>query len=233
MRASLAEGESVTREGRETKCLSILVVVAALVAGSISPLFAGECVESRKFYVAVLEEGPAEPGFEYAFYCLGSNPLIDGRLWAGPTTAARFRELRADSLRDRISSVVSTLLASAWAESADHRHRLIQVAARAGVAKLGTLDVFTELVGSSEKPYYGLYEELALLQDCRSVDYMQRRYEQLRRGAPEVYSEEILDLLSGLYHIPCKRAVEVALQLEAQETDGRLRERLRRVIDRE
>jgi hypothetical protein len=74
---------------------------------------------------------------------------------------------------------------------------------------------------------------MAILQDCRAVSVLSTRYAELRRQPERGYPDELLDLLSCLYHIPCPQAVTLAVELYSRETDDGLRSRLQRVVERE
>jgi hypothetical protein len=211
------------------------LLVACLLLVPSSPR-AGECVDGEDEYVAALERGPGSEGFDYAISCLGFNPIVDGHRWAGPIAAAAFAELRADTLKTRIAKVLATLRTTTWADSADHQVGLYSVAARRGIARIDSVDVFRALLKSRTDldTWDGLrvYEGLAVLEDCRAVDFLRERYRELRRDAGRGYPDEILDVASCLYHIPCREAVRTAQELAATEHDERLRERLRRIATR-
>ena len=213
--------------------LSLAVAMAMCVLATVTA--AGECVDGDGEYTAVLERGPGSEGFDYAISCLGKNPIVWGRYWAGPNAAAAFAILRADTLKPRLSKVLPKLLGTSWADSADHRFVLYSIAARRGISRIESIDVFDALVNSrfEQSDWKTIYEDIAILQDCRAVDLLRQRYQDLRAYPDRGYEEEILDVPSCLYHIPCKEAVSTARTLEAKETDPRLRERLRRVVDRE
>jgi len=212
----------------------LLVLTCGLLSPSASR--AGECVDGEDEYVAALERGPGSEGFDYAISCLGSNPIVWDHQWAGPNAAAAFRELRADTLKPRLAKALATLRTTSWADSADHRFRFYSMAARHGIARIDSVDVFDALVESRpvHESWDGrlVYEGMAVLEDCRAVDVLHDRYLELRRDASRGYPSEILDVASCLYHIPCREAVHAAQELAATERDARLRERLRRVATR-
>jgi len=164
--------------------------------------------------------------------CLGFSPSVEGRLWAGPSAAARFAELRADTLRPRITRAVSKLLTSSWADSLSRRTSLYRVAASRGIATLDTVDVFTGLVAPGIPFEFGTYESIAVLADCRAVGILAARYRTLRDGAPISYAGESFDVLNSLYHIPCNKAVAAARSLLSGEHDPVMRERLRKIVER-
>jgi hypothetical protein len=216
--------------------------IAALVfLGGVLPLgldnaFSGECGEGEDTYLATFEAGPwSDPsGFQESGNCLGGSwRLVDGPLWAGPIAAQRFAARRGDPRRARIASAVSALMNTAWADSADHRSWLLRIAAGRGIARIDSTDVFGDLFGGASVFYLGAYQDMAILQDCRAVGVLSARFEQLR-GKPEAgYSDEVLDLLNCLYHIPCAQAKALATELLSREKDSRLRGRLQRVLNRE
>lgn len=209
--------------------------MACLLLVPSSP-HAGECVDRESEYVAALERGPGSEGFGYAVTCLGSSPILDGRRWAGPNAAAAFAELRADTLKPRLARVLATLRTTSWADSADRRFRLYGIAARRGIPRIDSVDVFDALVASRPvvESWDGplVYEGMAVLEDCRAVTFLRDRYRELRRDAKRGYPNEILDVADCLYHIPCREAVRAAHELAATERDARLRERLRRIETR-
>jgi hypothetical protein len=217
------------------RSLRSAILVATFLAGAasrVSTAVAGECVDRPEDYVATLEAGPSDDGFEYAVSCLGLNQVVEGRLWAGPIAAAGFRALRADPLRPRIARAVTALLATPWAASENSRRRLYLLAARRGIGTLDSVDVFTRLVPRQASDWMETYEAFAILADCRAVPVLAARYEALRSGGPGQYPDESLDVLSCLYHIPCREAVVVARRMLVGERDPKVRARLRRIIDR-
>jgi hypothetical protein len=193
---------------------------------------AGECADPPAEYVAALEAGPSAEYFEYAVSCLGMSPVIGGRLWAGPSAASRFAEMRADTLRPRIARAVSRMLATSWADGQYRRTSLYMVAASRGIGTLDTVDVFTGLVAQGVPFESGTYESMAVLADCRAVAVLTARYRALRGGAPVGYPDENFDVLNSLYHIPCKEAVAAARSLLSGEHDPKMRDRLRKVVER-
>ena len=208
------------------------LLVACLLLVPSSPR-AGECVDAEEEYVRALERGPGSEGFEYAVYCLGSNPIVDGRRWAGPNAAAAFAAVRADTLKPRLARALASLRTTSWADTADHRFGLYSIAARRGIARIDSVDVFRALLESrASVDSWDVYESLAILQDCRAVDVLRDRYLELRQDANLGYPDEILDVANSLYHVPCPEAVRAAQELAATERDARLRERLRRVATR-
>jgi hypothetical protein len=208
------------------------LLVVAILASEPAIAAAGECVDRPEDYVATFEAGPSAEGFDYAVECLSSNQVVEGRLWAGPIAAAGFARMRADTLRPRIARAVSALLRTSWAKDRGRRRLLYEVAARRGIASIDSVDVFTQLVPPMAPLDFETYEPLAILADCRAVGVLEERYHSLRGGAPMRYPDEILDVLSCLYHIPCKQAVVAARRMRSSERDPRMRERLRRIIER-
>jgi hypothetical protein len=213
------------------KNVIIIAFAAVLAAGNHHPIYAGECPYPEE-YVVALEEGPNSTLFEYAIGCLVGSHIEQGKLWAGPNTAAAFAEMRADPYQPRIVKAASALLSSSWADVGDHRQKLFRIVARRGVAQLDSTDVFVMLLTSTPQFYRGIYEEMAILRDCRAVDVLRTRYGELRTNPERGFADEILDLLNCLYHIPCNEAVLAAEQFLSEEKDQKLRERIQRVVDR-
>ena len=89
---------------------------------------------------------------------------------------------------------------------------------------------FSARIESYDRPNF--YQDMAILQDCRAVPLLRKRYLELRGHSERGYYEEILDVGNCLYHIPCDEAVRTARELEATEKDARLRDRLRRIVSR-
>lgn len=193
---------------------------------------AGECYDSDEDYVGILEAGPEQQDFEYALSCLSSVSQDDGGRWAGPNAADRFARLRADPLRDRIARTIATLLKSGWADSNDNRTQLYCLAASRGIAVIDSIDIFDSLVAYPDKVGLGLYKYLAILQDCRAVDFVAGRYERWRADRATEHPGEAGAMVNCLYHIPCKRATEVAQKLLSNERDPDLRARIHRVLER-
>lgn len=210
--------------------LALLLWVALLSTAQLS--YAGECIDSEGEYVAVLEAGPAQQDCGYALYCLSSVSQDDGGRWAGPLAANRFARFRADPLRGRIANVVTKLLKTGWADSNDNRTQLYGLAASRGIAKIDSIDVFDTLVAQPDKVGFELYRYLAILQDCRAVDFVASRYERLRTDSVTERAGEADDIVNCLYHIPCKRAIEVSKRLLLTERDPDLRARIHRVLER-
>lgn len=211
--------------------LMLMVLVVALAALGVADAHAGECVERSVAYVADLERGPAAAEFQYAVWCLSDACRLGTTLWAGPNAAARFAAQRGDTLRPRIAAAVTALLTSAWADEGDNRRDLYRIAAGYGIARLDTLDVFARLFTPDSRPRHGDYVSMAILQDCRAVGLLRPRYDALR-AHPEVgYADEIVDLLSCLYHVPCEAATTMATDLAAVETEARLLARLAKVLE--
>lgn len=213
------------------KNVVIVAFAAVLAAGNHHSIYAGECPYPEE-YVVALEEGPESAQFEYAILCLVGSRIEHGKLWAGPNTAAAFEKMRADPYRPRIVKATSALLSGSWADVGDHRQKLFRIVALRGVAQLDSTDVFAMLLTSTPQFYRGIYEEMAILQDCRAVDVLRTRYGELRTNPERDFADEVLDLLNCLYHIPCNEAVLAAEQLLSEEKDQELCERIKRVVDR-
>lgn len=208
----------------------VLCLIGCL--GGVGVAASGECVDGREAYVAALEAGPGDEGFEYASYCVDYDAVIRAPFWAGPNAAAAFAAARADTLRARIERAITRLHRSAWADSADHRQRLYSIAAHNAIARIDSVDVFTARFAGGGPWEFDAYEEMAILQDCRAVEVLLQRYVALRARPNPQYPGESVSVLNCLYHIPCAQSREVAKRLFATEPDAGLKERLRKVIDR-
>jgi hypothetical protein len=209
----------------------LMVLVVALAALGAAGAHAGECVESPEAYVADLERGPAAAEFRYAIGCLADACRIGTTLWAGPNAAARFAAQRSDTLRTRIAAAVTDLLTSVWADEGENRRALYRIAAGYGIARLDTVDVFARLFTPGTHPWHGDYVDMAILRDCRAVGLLRSRYDELRAHPELGYTDEIIDLLSCLYHLPCEAATTMATDLVAGETEARLLDRLAKVLE--
>lgn len=210
-----------------------LVVLALIgLVNSAGVAAAGECVDGREAYIAALEAGPGDEAFDYATYCVDYDGVLRGALWAGPNAAQAFAAIRADTLRRRIELALTHLHRSAWADSGDNRQRLYGIAAHNAIERIDGIDVFTARFSGGGPWEYGAYEGMAILQDCRAVDVLLRRYFVLRARPNPRDADEIISVLNCLYHIPCAQSREVAQRLFAIESDKTLRARLRNVIDR-
>ncbi|MBK8166482.1 MAG: hypothetical protein IPK64_11060 [bacterium] len=207
--------------------------VLAAIAGGSALAQAGECVDTAEHYVSAFEAGPDHREFLSALLCQQRGTWLDTPLWAGRAHAVRFAAARADTMVPRIAAAARRLLALPGSASAEWRRGVLAAAAAHGVARLDSLDVFAELFADGRRLSVPDYALMAILQDCRGVGILRARCLELRAGAAAGAQDEPVHVLSCLYHLPCDEALSLAKELDATETDEHLRERLRRVLERQ
>ncbi|MEQ1831550.1 MAG: hypothetical protein ABL977_00740 [Candidatus Eisenbacteria bacterium] len=196
---------------------------------------AGECIDGDEDYLRILEQGPAaiEQGNE--LFCLDLPDLGWGRAWDGPVGQEAIASFRAAPLRERFTKALTALWESPWADSSQRRPWLVRLAATRGIARLGSTDVYSELVGAGRKDAYKVfvgsrfYQLLAILDDCRAAGLLRKRYHELAKRPRRGYVGERLDIVCSLHYLECPEASVVARELEASESDSTLCWHLARV----
>jgi hypothetical protein len=241
--ANVGQSSSVWRPAHRSPWLgcAALLFLAALIMPTV--VLSGECTSPDSEYLTALEQlgsgtrsMPLGEVYE-AFSCLRCDTNDWGR-WAGPMAAARFEGCRRASFRDRLAAACAPLLGDTTSLSADRfipRYEAAKLLASYGIARVGQNDVFL-IITKEIWPRRHLsttdYMALAVLRDPRTLDFLSSDYNSTLGNTSAQRPSQICDIVNCLYHIPADSALVLARDIDARESDPRIRERCGHVIGR-